>query len=319
MLLDIIVPHYKEPWEVVRPFVDMINNQRGIDFNDFRVTIVHDGVDPFPVDYLKGPANICQVRKPNGGVSAARNYGFDMSTAEWINFSDCDDCYSSIFALWHIFRALKQNPPYDLLWSPFYMVKDHELKWFRDYNAIFVHNKYYRRSFLKDNDIRFCEKLYMSEDSAFNGIIEMKLDKGRVGQINVKEPVYAWCRRGDSITMDPSRWVKNAEGHFDRNLYILEACKTSPIARPDLMTVRTMCDAYSMLTQPNRVTDSTEPFETRVAKFYRNNKEYVENVSEHDLDRLIKLSDMEAGASEYDRNTRMPFVEWLEFINKKYP
>ena len=43
MLLDIIVPHYKEPWEVGRPLFEMLALQRGVSFSDFRVILVNDG------------------------------------------------------------------------------------------------------------------------------------------------------------------------------------------------------------------------------------------------------------------------------------
>lgn len=317
MLLDIIVPHYNESWDIVKPFVDMIHSQRGVDFNDFRVIIVHDGVEPFPDEYLDGPAHFVQLTQPKSGVSAARNFGLDFSDAKWVNFSDCDDCYSSIFALWIIFRVLRNDEQFDLLWSPFYMIKDDTLKWFKDYNAIFIHNKYYRRSFLKEKNLRFCEKLYMSEDSAFNSVVEMHIEKGKIGQINVNDPVYAWCRRKGSITMDPERWIKNAEGHFERNLYILEECKKFTEARPDFMSVRTVCDAYSMLNQP-RAKGDIKPFEKRVAEFYIKNKHHFLNVKEKDLERLLKLSDLESGVNDAIREERIPFRDWLTKIENEF-
>ena len=41
---DIIVPHYREPWEDGRKFFDLMEHQRGIRHDDFRVTVVQDGL-----------------------------------------------------------------------------------------------------------------------------------------------------------------------------------------------------------------------------------------------------------------------------------
>ena len=75
MTLDLIVPHYKEPWETCKYLFDSIAMQRGIDFGDIRVVLVNDGDAvvlnkdvfvgyPFEVEYLV---------KEHGGVSTARN------------------------------------------------------------------------------------------------------------------------------------------------------------------------------------------------------------------------------------------------------
>ena len=76
MILDLIVPHYKEPWTLGKPFFDMLACQRGVNFNDFRVILVHDGTDTFPNAYFTGyPYEVVQCPIQHGGVSAARNYG----------------------------------------------------------------------------------------------------------------------------------------------------------------------------------------------------------------------------------------------------
>lgn len=315
MLLDIIVPHYNEPWEVVKPFVDMIHNQKGVDFDEFRVTIIHDGVDLFPDKYLEGPANIRQIWKPNAGVSSARNIGLLLADATWVNFSDCDDCFSSVFSLYILLATLRTNDDYDLFWSPFWMIKGTELKIFNKYNSIFIHNKYYRRSFLMEKKLRFCEKLFMSEDSAFNAIVETRLP--RVGTINVDMPLYVWCRRKGSITMSPNRWLKNAEGHFDLNLYVLEESRKSERTRPDLLTGRTLTDAYAMINIPG-IKEDPVPFLKRVAEFYHENREVFRSIPEENLIRMLKMSDLEAGTSEKIQSERPKFQDWLDEIEKKY-
>ena len=86
MRLDLIVPHYKEPWETCKYLFDSIALQRGIDMDAIKVIVVNDGdclLDegnfqnyPYKIEYLV---------KEHGGVSAARNYGLDHSDAPPLN------------------------------------------------------------------------------------------------------------------------------------------------------------------------------------------------------------------------------------------
>ena len=41
--LDIIIPHYTEPWQVGEKLFSILALQRGIVFSSFRVLVVNDG------------------------------------------------------------------------------------------------------------------------------------------------------------------------------------------------------------------------------------------------------------------------------------
>lgn len=43
MTLDIIIPHYKEPWETVKYGFEMLALQRLVNFDDIHVYLVQDG------------------------------------------------------------------------------------------------------------------------------------------------------------------------------------------------------------------------------------------------------------------------------------
>ena len=81
MKLDICVPHYKEPWPLVKPFFESLKAQRAIDFRDIRVIMVNDGkqldshlsVDELEETQLQYPFRVDVFFKPHEGVSAARN------------------------------------------------------------------------------------------------------------------------------------------------------------------------------------------------------------------------------------------------------
>lgn len=314
--LDIVVTHYNEPWSVIQPFFDMIRNQKSVDYTKFKLWIVQDGpcADVFPRNYWKdSPIDHEEICIPHSGVSAARNAGMDKADSEWICFCDCDDCFTSIFSLRMLFYIFNEEQPYDLMWNDFWTVHLGSLNPTKQdsYNRIWIHNKYYRLNWLRENDIRFCEDLYMSEDSAFNAIVEMMVMLNRVGKINTPEPLYAWVRRLGSVTTDPTRYYKNCEGHFERNVYVFKECTRRKKPYGNLIVGRTITDAWAMLTKfPEN--EESRRITAKVAEFYKENKEIWDNLSD-DLKKLgIEASEREAGTWKMDIPGRPTFSEWLE-------
>ena len=50
MRLDIVVPHYKEPWEVCHYLFDSLALQRGICFENIKVILVNLSKEPFVIN-----------------------------------------------------------------------------------------------------------------------------------------------------------------------------------------------------------------------------------------------------------------------------
>ena len=81
-LLDIIVTHYNEPWEVVRNFFNMLDLQRGINFDDIRVILIHDGTKAYPDSYFsERPYRVDQHSISHRGIAKVRNYGIKIADA----------------------------------------------------------------------------------------------------------------------------------------------------------------------------------------------------------------------------------------------
>jgi glycosyltransferase involved in cell wall biosynthesis len=320
MLLDIIVPHHNESWDVVRPFFDVLGSQKGVNFNDFRITVIHNGQAPealyFPDDkYFKERGlNTRQFGLIDPGVSKARNYGMDRADAKWIMFCDCDDCFTSVFSLKKILYALgsEEADQFDLMWGPFYVSGNAGLSVSSEMNYVFIHNKYYRLSFLQEHNIRFSEDLYMSEDSAFNTIVRLEIPKNRTGQINTSEPLYAWCRRSGSITMDFSKWLSNVEGHFDRNLYILDEYRKRNLDNYELMVARTITDVYVMLHRTGAPKPS-ERFVERVRLFYQIHKQEYLAVPEDKVMAAMAAGDKDLGTDEKNKLGRETLQDWIQY------
>lgn len=315
MILDIVVPHYKESIDIVKPFFEVLKAQKGVDFDDFRVWLIHDGVGPTPEEqqyYNEGPLNVHQVFLPHGGVSACRNYGLEHSNADWICFCDCDDCYTSIFSLMMVMHVLTSENAnqYDVIWGSFYMHGLDKLVISDKFNSVFIHNKYYRRSFLIEHDIRFSEELYMSEDSAFNTVIRMELPMNRIGMIKSDYPLYAWCRRPGSITMDFSKWLFNAEGHFKRNLYVLDEYRKRGIIDCTVPIARTFTDAYAMLNKKGVEGDKSYLI-NQLRAFYKKEKLFYRNIPKETIEEGLKTSDRDACITQEDKDLRPSFEKWM--------
>ena len=251
--LDIIVTHYKEPWEDGEKLFQMINLQRGVDFNDIRVMVINDGGHRLQESCFDGMRyQVEQIDIPHGGVSAARNAGIDRAMADWIMFCDFDDTFSHIYAMRDYLSILPADG-YDMLWSDmlaedFTDGKNLLFQTPEKQRFVFLHGKMYRRRFLTDNGIRFNTELAFQEDSEFNAVIIARTPHTRIGKISTKEIPYAWIRRPGSVT-NSGRDDEAEYGHFVRNLNVTEAHRLNgpeDYTRYCGMVTRTVWDAYVM-------------------------------------------------------------------------
>ena len=140
----------------------------------------------------------------HAGVSAARNAGIRAATAPWIAFCDFDDMYSSALSLKVAMEGLRKAEKDGILyiWNSFleevggpdgkYSVYKH------DWDATFIHGRFYWRQFILDHDLRFNEALDFGEDQDFNTLCQIIAGDQRVGEL--KEPIYLWCENDQSVT-----------------------------------------------------------------------------------------------------------------------
>ena len=251
MTLDIIVTHYKEPWDVGKKLFDSIAIQELIDFEDISVIIVNDGEEnELPewlfVDY---PYQIDQLNVPKGGVSKARNAGLDDSSADWIMFCDFDDCFSSVFGLYMIFCAMHEDK-YDTLWSAFTEETRKQdgtmVLVAHDHDYVFIHGKAHRRQFLVENNIRFHEKLTIHEDVFFNMMAQRVAKPERIASI--KTPIYCWRWNPNSVVRkdDAEDYILLTYDHLMRcRIALTEAFLERKMNEMAMITiVKTVVDAY---------------------------------------------------------------------------
>lgn len=206
--LDIIVPHYKEPWDFCKYLFDTIAIQRGMLFDNVRVIMVNDGkqadsnltakdLSAIERDY---PFQTDVYFKPHEGVSAARNYGLKQSDADYVMFCDADDGFLNSYSLHLVFAAMQEG--FDYLISNFVeetfdensnpMIVNH------DQDLTFMHGKVYRRQFLVDHSLRFDEAMTLHEDGYFNMLVyTVAQHEGRIKTIGT--PIYLWRWNDESV------------------------------------------------------------------------------------------------------------------------
>lgn len=320
MMLEIIMPHYKEPWNVVKPFFDMLCCQHCVNFSEFSVHIVHDGTPGFNRKYFEDmPFQVTQTTIRHGGVSAARNYGLDHAKAKWICFCDCDDTFVSVYALHEIMNVLGSDQ-YDMLWSRMvvedYIGEEKHLYFSPDRaRFVFTHAKVYRTAFLHESGIRFDESLTFNEDSCFNATIISRTPYKRIGEIRSTFPIYAWIRRANSVT-NSGRDDEANYGHFRRNLIVTEENRKN---RGEEffqgMVTRTAYDAYYMLHSRGISDGIKAKIRSEFVPWITERYEAFGKVDADALDKIREIARIEL----YDMNENIPddhesIAAWVDAV-----
>lgn len=193
MKLTICITHYQEPFEVVRPMLESLRIQRGIDWRDVEILIAQDGKEGILDPSLYAPYNL-PIRALNlakCGISAARNRGMYEAKGEYIMWCDCDDMFQSVFGLHLILDKISAKCP-DIISSKFV----EENKYIKPYclvphenDTTFVHGKVFRVLWLRKQGLKFHEDLTKHEDGVF---VSMALTLSKNTEY-IQTPFYLWC------------------------------------------------------------------------------------------------------------------------------
>lgn len=319
--LDIIMPHYKEPWDTVKKFFSMLELQRGIDFHSFRVLIVNDGEEnAFPLNQFSSfPYEVLQISITHAGVSAARNAGLLASEAEWVMFCDCDDMFAHPYALLDILHVLPAKEA-DLLWTDIWTEANRNgifiMK--KEFNAVFVHGKLFRREFLLKNDIYFDEHIVYCEDSLFVTTALMLCNEKRQGRIRTQMPSYVWCDTDGSVT-NTSRTKDIAPMcmmYRDKKVCELYREKRSH-DEYCAMIARTVIDAYHYLNRTVPLSEELEQMQADFYAWYMEHKAEYESVPYETLKKIKESSRKSAFINAGLLDESVSVTKWLKSLDVK--
>ena len=200
MTLDIIVPHYHEPWSICKPLFDSIALQRGVNWENISVIVVNDGAECALEDYLFTgyPFRVENIVKEHSGLSATRNRGLDESDADYVMFCDSDDQFLNSLALKMIVMEAERgkniiNPVFlEEAWDG---EKGEMVYITHKSDATFIHGKCYRRALLVEHNIRFPDGLNLHEDGYFNSLA---ICCGQDAIVEIHTPLYLWKWNSES-------------------------------------------------------------------------------------------------------------------------
>ncbi len=320
-MLDIIIPHYTEPWGVGEKMFTILALQRGIDFSAFRVLLVNDGEENrLPDEYfIHLPYQVTQISIPHKGVSAARNAGIDHATAPWLMFCDFDDTFAHVYALRDILSILPADG-YDMLHSRMIVEDTTEGKDLLTFSPesqrfVFTHGKVYRKAFLDEQGIRFDETMRFQEDSLFNATIIARTSYKRIGEIKSVSPLYVWIRRPSSVT-NSGRDDEAMFSHFIRNL---KATEENRVSRDyDCycgMVMRTVWDTYYMLNCKPGSADTKQKIREMFVPWIRARRSDFGKVSDEMLAKIIAVARTELRESPIP-DDKVTVTNWLDDILK---
>lgn len=191
----------------------MVELQRNANWDEVGVILVNDGEESRLPDELFEEYSfpVKNMTIPHGGVSRARNAGIDASDAEYVMICDFDDCFMTVNAVQTIFAAMDEWPDTDVFISPFMeeiFTPDGTPKLVRhDDDGVFIHGKIFRREWMIEEDIRFCDGITLHEDVYFVNLARSVVERDRIKEIPT--PFWLWC------------WNENSTGRAYGDNFIL--------------------------------------------------------------------------------------------------
>ena len=301
MKLQILIPHYQEIAEEIKPLLDSIAIQQSINFKDIGVIICHDGPESHDFTFNKDitdkynfvveyPFEIKQIRQEHKGVSAARNACLDAATADYVMFCDADDMFYSVCGFYIIFREINENGGFDSLVSMFIEEsrnpenKDDIIYVNHEMDSTFVHGKVHRRGYLKEKNIRWNDNLTIHEDSYFNILCQNLSENVKYCQM----PFYLWKWRDASVCRhDPKYILKTYKNMLASNDALIdEFIKRGLQDKVLFYTAFMTFDAYYTMNKPEWINQENKEYrdstELRFADWYKKHKALWESIPIND-------------------------------------
>ena len=200
-MIDVIIPAYNSHETIVKTLASLAMQ---LNRDELIVTIVNDGGKDYNdlVETFNKLINIQEIGyEQNMGVGYARQFGIDNTKEDFITFIDADDTFYEACSLSLLSKPIKDTSAKFVI-SPFVQIgKEAEQQAQMPPNLVWVFGHIYRRSFLKQHNIRFTSTR-ANEDVGFNSMCNLiaQHDMGVEGGKIISVPTYEWHYNQASIT-----------------------------------------------------------------------------------------------------------------------
>jgi len=209
--VSIIVPVYNTGKYIKKCIESLLNQSE----ENIELIIINDGTKDNSEEIIKNytDSRIKYIAKENEGIGKTRNLGIDLSKGKYVMFVDSDDyikrdCVKKMYD-----RAELDN--LDIVVSDYYEDRDGKIKEIKfpsfqnssiESNSKIINsinlgpcNKIYSRNMLKNNKIRFEEKLKY-EDAPF--VVKAILSANKIGKINECLSYYVIHKHSETTVRD---------------------------------------------------------------------------------------------------------------------
>ena len=320
--LQILIPQYKETKEVLKPLLDSIALQQGVNFDEIGVIIVNDGYpkSKLPATFLKSyPFDVEYYLEDHRGVSGTRNACLDHATADYVMFCDADDMFFSMVGL--NIMMVEMDKGFNSLTTKFYEEVHRDGKFYfteHKQDRTFVHGKFHRRQYLIDKNIRFNDSLTVHEDSYFNYMATtLADDPNSIKYSDV--PIYLWKWRDESVCRhDPLYMQKTYRNYLDSITALVDQLlERGKETNANVLICNQMFDTYYLMNTPSWLNQDNQTYridtEKRFKEFY---EKYVEIFNKVDkglklnISNQVRANKIKAGM-EMEKQT---FEQWIDYI-----
>lgn len=327
--LSILIPHYKEPVEVISPLLYSIANQRLVDWARVEVIVVNDGKECVLPDTLFDTfraMNACAIKyivSDWGGVSHARSIGLDNASGDYVMWCDCDDCFANCYGLKTIFNYIDKQD-FDILNSVFYeetengrfLIRNNEDN--KNIDSTFAHAKVFNKKFLIDNNVRWDDELKFNEDVYFIHLAQTEAKR----VINNYTPFYTWCYNPNSVTHNGSVDEEKYFAHCQKTMLRLlnELIKRGKTLDAQIYFLQKLFSCYCNVTTDAwckpRSEDSKHLETNMIAQVYKKYKHLLDSIPANVEKDTIKHIRTLAYDAWFVYET-ITFKDWLKTLDAK--
>ena len=261
---SIIVPSYNSEKYLQRILKILLNQN----YDNYEVILIDDGSTDNTEKICKSVSDykFKYVKKENGGVSTARNYGLDIANGEYIIFVDSDDV--PIENICNFYDKILSKKKYDLIVTNVQRININgdNLNLFynkekynnasifdiigKDFEGIYesgllncIYGKCYKKSIISEH---FNNELFLGEDLLFNLSVLNKVNKNNTIYSNQVTYNYVIYDKNTLSTKYNPKAYENINIVYEKSLKLLNSINDnldySPLNKKYLLDYLTICE-----------------------------------------------------------------------------